>query len=89
MNMSVWFIFWTFSFHYENLINLATKSTTSEPGQQYKSFRKINQRLYFFHRPDQLASLFLAKNRNSEPIWSFTMRKGSLWERLQSSDASE
>ena len=34
-------------------------------------------------------SLFRAKNKILEPIWSFTMKKGSLLERLPSSDASE
>ena len=42
-----------------------------------------------FCRLDQLASLFRAKNKILEPIWSFTMKKGSLLERLPSSDASE
>ena len=42
-----------------------------------------------FCRLDQLASLCLAKNKILEPIWNFTMKKGSLLERLPSSDASE
>ena len=44
---------------------------------------------YNFCRLDQLASLFFTKNKILELIWSFTMKKGSLLERLPSSDASE